>query len=63
MIVVLGPLLFLVNINDFSESDKIVKIVFFAVDTAVFSDRNRRNKDFKSDVSAVKTWLLQNDLP
>ncbi len=62
---VLGPLLFLLYINDISESSKVLKFFLFADDTTVYySDKtNRGTEDLLNlELSKVSAWLAANKL-
>ncbi len=62
---VLGPLLFLLYINDISESSKILKFFLFADDTTVYySDKtNNTTEDLLNhELSKVSVWLAANKL-
>ena len=62
---VLGPLLFLLYINDISESSKILKFFLFADDTTVFySDKNDVATEnlLNCELSKVSNWLSANKL-
>ena len=62
---VLGPLLFLVYINDISESTSIVDFHLFADDTSIFySNKNLKvlEKDVNSALKDISEWLIANKL-
>ena len=62
---VLGPLLFLLYINDISESSKILKFYLFADDTTVFySDKTNPDTEnlLNRELSKVSDWLSANKL-
>ena len=62
---VLGPLLFLLYINDISESSNILKFFLFADDTTVFySDRTNEGTEdlLNRELSKVSDWLAANKL-
>ena len=62
---VLGPLLFLLYINDIAESSKILKFYVFADDTTVFySDKTNPNTAnlLNEELSKVSDWLAANKL-
>ena len=62
---VLGPLLFLLYINDISESSKILKFYLFADDTTVFySDKTNPDTEnlLNQELSKVSDWLSANKL-
>ena len=63
---ILGPLLFLLYINDISQSSDILKFFLFAVDTTVFysvdpSDPNTENI-LNTELEKVSCWLAANKL-
>ena len=62
---VLGPLLFLLYINDISESSKILKFFLFADDTTVhYSDKTSSDTEnlLNNELSKVSDWLAANKL-
>ena len=62
---VLGPLLFLLYINDIRESSNILKFFLFADDTTVYySDKTDPNTEnlLNQELSKVSTWLAANKL-
>ncbi len=62
---VLGPLLFLLYINDISESSKILKFFLFADDTTVYySDKTNDGTEdlLNRELSKVSLWLAANKL-
>ena len=62
---VLGPLLFLLYINDISESSKILKFFLFADDTTVYyADKTNSGTEdlLNKELSNVSTWLAANKL-
>ena len=62
---VLGPLLFLLYINDISESSKILKFFLFADDTTVYySDKlnSQTEKLLNCELEKVSNWLSANKL-
>ena len=62
---VLGPLLFLLYINDISESSNILKFFLFADDTTVFySDQTNDDTEniLNRELSKVSDWLAANKL-
>ena len=62
---VLGPLLFLLYINDIRESSNILKFFLFADDTTVYySDKTNPNTEnlLNQELLKVSTWLAANKL-
>ena len=63
---ILGPLLFLLYINDISKSSDILKFFLFADDTTVFysADPNDPNteKILNAELEKVSGWLAANKL-
>ena len=63
---ILGPLLFLIYINDISKSSSILKFFLFADDTTVFysADPNDPNteKILNTELEKVSCWLAANKL-
>ena len=62
---VLGPLLFLLYINDISESSNILKFFLFADDTTVFySDKTNAQTEtlLNRELAKVSNWLAANEL-
>ena len=62
---VLGPLLFLLYINDISESSKVLKFFLFADDTTVYySDKTNSGTEdlLNRELSKVSVWLAANKL-
>ena len=63
--VVLGPLLFLIYINDICNSSNILKFYIFADDTNLLhGDKNLKNleKTFNKELAKVSNWLIANKL-
>ena len=61
----LGPLLFLLYINDIVESSKILKFTLFADDTNITHsdlDINNRATTVNTELKLISTWLLSNKL-
>ena len=61
----LGPLLFLVYINDISNSSDQLKFYLFADDTKLlYADKNLRELEIKvnTELSKIYDWLLANKL-
>ena len=62
---ILGPLLFLIYINDIIESSSILKFFLFADDTTVFyTDKTNTNteKTLNTELAKVSNWLAANKL-
>ena len=62
---ILGPLLFLISVNDLSNSTKILDPVLFADDTNVFCSDNNIKTLFETanqELSQINAWLLANKL-
>ena len=62
---VLGPLLFLLYINDISKSSNILKFFLFADDTTVYyADKYNENTEnlLNTELSKVSNWLAANKL-
>ena len=62
---VLGPLLFLLYINDIVHSSSIFKFTLFADDTSLFySHKNNRNIEtiLNNELSKISSWLAANKL-
>ena len=63
---ILGPLLFLLYINDISKSSKILKFFLFADDTTVFYSANPNDKNTENilnkELEKVSCWLAANKL-
>jgi len=62
---ILGPLLFIIYINDILNATKIFKIIQFADDTCLFhSEKNARllKKSANDELVKVSDWLVSNAL-
>ena len=62
---ILGPILFLLYINDMSKSSSHLKFVHFADDTTVFASKNNINDLFNTindELKNIDNWLLANRL-
>jgi len=62
---ILGPLLFLIYINDIAHSTKFSKAILFADDTSLLlSDKNLSNlvNNINSELSIMKSWFAANKL-
>ena len=62
---ILGPLLFLIFVNDLSNSTKVLDPVLFADDTNLFcSDNNMRTlfETANQELNQINDWFLANNL-
>ena len=66
---ILGPLLFIIYINDFSQASNIFKLIMYAYDTTLFSNlksfgNNIQTKEYliNAELSNVIEWLNINRL-
>ena len=62
---ILGPLLFLLSVNDLQHASKIIKAIMFADDTNFFySDNNIKNmfKIVNQELKRVQIWFNANKL-
>ena len=62
---VLGPILFLIYINDIHKSSEILKFHLFADDTSIFySHKDLRNVEMtlNNELAKVSEWLIANKL-
>ena len=61
---ILGPLLFLIYINDLPETCKNSNMVLFADDTAIVTSKSCRNvtKDVELDLESMNQWFSVNKL-
>ena len=62
---VLGPLLFLIYINDLPMATKRMNSILFADDTTLFTQNTVLNnliKEMKDDLKLVSEWLIANSL-
>ena len=59
----LGPLLFIMHINDFNKSLRILKSIHFAEDTTLYLDINPSNDHttlINFELAQVQTWINAN---
>ena len=63
---ILGPLLFLLYINDISKSSNVLKFFLFADDTTVYYSANPTDKStekiLNNELEKVSCWLAANKL-
>ena len=62
---ILGPLLFILYINDIANSSSLLKFILFADDTNVFyscKDINNLNSILNFELGNVTEWLIANEL-
>ena len=62
---ILGPLLFLLYINDISNVSKILHCILFADDTSIFlsnKDLQTLQAIFNQEISTISQWLYENKL-
>ena len=62
---ILGPLLFLIYVNDISNCSSLLKIILFADDTSLFSsgkDLNKLIQITNQELSVIATWFKSNKL-
>ena len=64
---ILGPLLFLVNINDIADITKYLKTVFYADDTTFIADldnipKNEQKRIINTELEIANLWLKSNKL-
>ena len=63
---ILGPLLFLLYINDISQSSDVLKFFLFADDTTVFYSADPKDKNteqiLNTELEKVSSWLAANKL-
>ena len=58
---ILGPLLFIIYVNDLSKACKSSDVFLFADDTNIAGISSSENK-LEVDLASVNTWLLRNKL-
>ena len=62
---VLGPILFLININDIIYKSKLVKLTMFADETTLFLEDNnivRLQENVNNELVNINNWLISNRL-
>ena len=61
---ILGPLLFIIYLNDISFSSKLFKFIVYADDTTLFANFSNLNKNNKlnKELAELSTWLKVNKL-
>ena len=59
---VLGPLLFIIYINDLPEVLKASHTYLFADDTALIKKGNKTHTDFQDDIGNIENWTKNNYL-
>ena len=59
---VLGPLLFIIYINDLPEVLKASHTYLFADDTALIKKGNKTHTDFQDDIGNIENWTINNYL-
>ena len=60
---VLGPLLFLLYINDLPDNVKYCQVKIFADDTKIYSPSNRQAQQIQNDIESLKNWSKTWQLP
>ena len=61
-VTVLGPLLFLLYINDLPTIVKNCEIAFFADDTKIFGDYNENSHLVELELNKISEWMKNNKL-
>ena len=61
---ILGPLLFIIYLNNISFSSKLFKLIVYADDTTLFANFSNLNKNTKlnKELAEISTWLKVNKL-